>query len=257
MGTKLEGKVALVTGGASGIGRASAVGLAGEGAAVAVLDRDGPGADETVHLIAAAGGRAVVRTVEVGDTASLGEVVDGVVAELGRLDILVNSAGITGDGSSLLDMDEANWDLVQLVNVKAPFVLLQHAARHMIAQGDGGRIVNLSSSSAFRAVGSNTAYGASKAAIVQLSRSAAAELGRYDINVNAVAPGLTRSAMTTPLFDGEDGFDRAVTRGPVANLFRRVSEPDDVAAAVVFLCLPESRQITAQTIHTSVGAVIV
>jgi len=128
--------------------------------------------------------------------------------------------------------------------------------RHMVARGGGGKIVNVSSSSAFRAMQSNTAYGSSKAGLVQLTRSAAAELGRYDINVNAVAPGLTDTAMTAPMFRDTDAMQKAVTRGPLANVFRRPSEAADVAEAIVFLCLPGSRQITAQTIHTSAGAVV-
>ena len=129
-------------------------------------------------------------------------------------------------------------------------LLMQEVARHMIERGEGGRIVNVSSSSAFRAR-SHVAYASSKAAIVQLSRSAAAELAPHGINVNAVAPGLTRTGMT-----GDRDIDEDARDGHLSNLFGRAAEPPDVAAAIVFLCLPESRQITAQTIHTSAGLVV-
>jgi NAD(P)-dependent dehydrogenase (short-subunit alcohol dehydrogenase family) len=125
----------------------------------------------------------------------------------------------------------------------------------MIASGRGGSIVNVSSSSAFRAVSSGGPYGISKAGLGALTRGAAWELGPYGINVNAVAPGLTRSAITGHAFD-EEGLQQAVQSGPLANLLGRVSEPEDVANVIAFLCLPASRQITGQVIHTSAGAVI-
>jgi NAD(P)-dependent dehydrogenase (short-subunit alcohol dehydrogenase family) len=132
---------------------------------------------------------------------------------------------------------------------------MKHVARHMIDRGGGGRIVNLSSSSAFRARNSPMAYATSKAALVQLTRSAAAELGRYDINVNAIAPGITATGMTKGFGDAA-ALERVASAGPLENLFHRVSQPEDVAAAVLFLCIPASRQITGQTIHTSAGAVV-
>jgi NAD(P)-dependent dehydrogenase (short-subunit alcohol dehydrogenase family) len=132
---------------------------------------------------------------------------------------------------------------------------MKHVALHMINRGGGGRIVNISSSSAFRARQSLLAYASSKAGVVQLTRSAAAELGRYDINVNAIAPGITATGMTRVIGDA-DALQRVASAGPLENLFHRVSMPEDVAAAIVFLCLPASRQITGQTIHTSAGAVI-
>ncbi len=255
MSALLSGKVALVTGGASGIGRATVSGLLKEGAAVAVLDRDEAGVKEVVELGRTSGGNTLAVAFDLTNLKGIPEMVAQVVRSLGRIDILINAAGIAGRGQTLLKLQEEDWDLIQTINLKAPMLLMKHVAQHMVDRGGGGRIVNLSSSSAFRARQSPVAYASSKAAIVQLSRSAAAELAQHDINVNAVAPGFTITGMTRAL-GGEETFQKAVSSGPLENLFHRPSQPEDVAAAIVFLCLPGSRQITAQTIHTSAGAVI-
>jgi len=162
---------------------------------------------------------------------------------------------VTGKFQTLLEIDDENWNFVHTVNLKAPMLLMKHVARHMIDRGGSGRIINISSSSAFRARNSPMAYATSKAAIVQLTRCAAAELGRYDINVNAIAPGITATAMTRALGNAE-ALNGLAASGPLENLFHRVSQPEDVAAAILFLSLPGSRQITGQTIHTSAGAVV-
>ena len=255
MSNELSGQVALVTGGASGIGRASVMTLLQAGAGVAVLDRDAAGVTATVEQAQAAGGRALALAVDLADTSQISATVERVIQELGRIDILVNCAGVTGRFQSLLEMEEDNWDFVQAVNLKAPMLLMQHVAKHMIGRGGGGRMVNISSSSAFRARNSPIAYASSKAALVQLTRSAAAELGPHNINVNAVAPGITATGMTKALGDAA-ALQQAASSGPLENLFHRVSQPEDVAAAILFLCQPSSRQITGQTIHTSAGAVV-
>jgi NAD(P)-dependent dehydrogenase (short-subunit alcohol dehydrogenase family) len=255
MSSELSGKVALVTGGASGIGRASVIALAGADAAVAVLDRDESGAQAVVAQVKGSGRKAVAFVTDLNDTSRIADTVAHVLQEFGRIDFLINSAGVTGKFQPLLEIDDQNWDFVHTVNLKAPMLLMKHVARHMIDRGGGGRIVNLSSSSAFRARNSPIAYATSKAAIVQLTRSAAAELGRYDINVNAIAPGITATGMTKAMGDSA-ALERIASSGPLENLFHRVSQPEDVAAAVLFLCIPASRQITGQTIHTSAGAVV-
>lgn len=255
MADELRGKGAIVTGGASGIGRATVLALAQAGAKVAVLDRDDEGVRATVAAVQKAGGEAISVTIDLAKTAEIESHVTNILKQLGRIDILINCAGVTGRFQTLLDMDEQNWDFVQAVNLKAAMLMMKHVARHMIDRGGSGRIVNISSSSAFRARNSPIAYASSKAALVQLTRSAAAELGPHDINVNAVAPGITATAMTQVIGDAE-ALQRVASSGPLENLFHRVSQPEDVAAAILFLCLPASRQITGQTIHTSAGAVV-
>ena len=255
MSSELSGKVALVTGGASGIARATVLALLQAGATVAALDRDEAGVNAVVEQGKQSGGKALAIAFDLTDTKSIPSVVERVIRELGRIDILVNAAGVAGRFRNLLETEEQDWDFIHTVNLKAPMLLMKHVAQHMIARGGGGRIVNISSSSAFRARNSPIAYASSKAGIVQLTRSAAAELGRYDINVNAIAPGITATGMTRPLGDAEALLNIA-SSGPLENLFHRVSQPEDVAAAILFLCLPGSRQITAQVIHTSAGAVV-
>lgn len=255
MHAELSGQVALVTGGASGIGRATVFALLQAGAAVAVLDRNETGVNAVVEQGRQAGGTVVALPLDLAETTLIPAAVARVLQHLGRIDILVNCAGVTGRLQNLLDMDEENWDFVHRVNLKAPLLLMKYVARHMIERGGGGRIVNVSSSSAFRARNSPVAYASAKAALVQLTRSAAAELGPHNINVNAVAPGITATAMTQMLGDTE-ALQRAASSGPLENLFHRVSQPEDVAAAILFLCLLGSRQITGQTLHTSAGAVV-
>jgi len=255
MTTELSGKGAIVTGGASGIGRATVAALSSAGAFVAALDRDEAGLNAAVDESVKAGSKAFALPFDLAETNRIPAIVAKAIDELGRIDILVNCAGVAGKFQSLLEIDEANWDFVHTVNLKAPMLLLRHVARHMVDRGGGGRIVNISSSSAFRARNSPTAYATSKAAIVQLTRCAAAELGRHNINVNAIAPGITATGMTRALGNAE-ALQRVASSGPLENLFHRVSQPEDVAAAILFLCLPGSRQITGQTIHTSAGAVI-
>jgi NAD(P)-dependent dehydrogenase (short-subunit alcohol dehydrogenase family) len=246
----LSGKTALVTGAASGIGRAIALLLRQEGARTILVDRDAAGlgmapAGPDVHTVPTdlADRAALLRTA--AETISLGWGVD----------ILVNAAGITGESTPLLSTTEANWDLVHAVNSTAPFLLIREIGRHMIERGQGGRIVNVTSSSAHRALQSNTAYGSSKAALAQLTRIAAAELGPHDINVNAIAPGLTRTPIVDRAFTPEK-LAAALASGPIANLLHRISEPQDIAAVALFLCQPASRQITGQTLHVSAGAIV-
>jgi NAD(P)-dependent dehydrogenase (short-subunit alcohol dehydrogenase family) len=252
MNETLEGKVAIVTGAASGIGRATALQLAERGAAVAAVDMNGPGVDEAVAELRGFGVKAAAVVADLADEAAVAAVVDVAVGDLGRVDILVNAAG-TSSGSSLLDTTVEVWQRIHAVNLRAPFLLMQHTARRMIEQGDGGRIVNVSSGSAFRALPATPAYGSSKAALLSLTRMGAGELGVHGINVNAVAPGITATPMAVRALGD---LDALVSDGPMANLLHRVSTPEDVAAVIVFLCLPASRQVTGQTIHTSAGSIV-
>lgn len=261
---QLAGKVALITGGASGIGRATARLLAGDGADVVVLDINEQSATAVVAEIEALGRRALSVPCDLRAAEAIPAAVEAALAHFGRIDILINAAAITGgagrdaDHRSILTVNQdfvGAWDKILAVDLRAPLLMMNAVAQHMVARGGGGRIINLSSSSAYRAVGVNLAYAAAKAALSHLTRIVAAELGQYDINVNGVAPGLTETPMTTRNRDGA-ALQQQVTSGPLANYFHRVSQPEDVAETIRFLCLPASRQLTGQVIHTSAGAIV-
>jgi NAD(P)-dependent dehydrogenase (short-subunit alcohol dehydrogenase family) len=251
----LDERVALVTGGGSGIGAATVARLARAGARVAVVDRDADGAERAADEARAAGTDATTFAVDLADRAAIEPLVAAVLADFGRIDILVNSAGISAAPHSSLDFSDEAFDAVMDINVRAPFFLTRAVGNHMVERGGGGRIVNLSSSAAFRAAPSPAVYAASKAAICGLTRAAAADLGLHDVNVNAVAPGMTKTPMTAGLGDDEV-YQAIVSSGPLENLLHRVSEAEDVAEVIVFLCLPESRQMTGQVLHTSAGNVV-
>jgi NAD(P)-dependent dehydrogenase (short-subunit alcohol dehydrogenase family) len=250
-GQPLKDQVALVTGAASGIGRASALALAKAGATIAILDMNAAGAKSIVSDIERSGGKAHAVVADLSDLVALPAHVQAVAEQLGPIDILVNCAAYSEPTTSLFDVDMELWNKALTVDLTAPFEMIRLVGRSMVQRG-GGRIVNVSSSSAFRARFSKFAYGAAKAGLVQLTRSVAAELGPLGVNVNAVAPGLTRTPAIVNMGDPEE----LIRSGPLANLLERLSEPEDVAEVILFLCLPGSRQITGQTIHVSAGAVV-
>jgi NAD(P)-dependent dehydrogenase (short-subunit alcohol dehydrogenase family) len=251
----LDGKVAVVTGAGGGIGREVVRRLAALGADLGAIDVDGAATEAAAAIAADLGRRAISIPADLGDAGAAGEVIRHTVGELGRVDILVNNAGTGTRGEQFPEVTPATFDRVIAVNLRAPYLLAQEAARVMIEQGDGGKMVNVTSAAGFRATMTNPVYAASKAGLDGLTRSLAAALGPYDINVNAVAPGLTSSPMGRRL--GDDAtLQAAVEDGPLANLLRRVSTPDDVAEVVAWLCTPAARQLTGQTIHTSAGNVV-
>jgi NAD(P)-dependent dehydrogenase (short-subunit alcohol dehydrogenase family) len=249
----LDGHIGMVTGGASGIGKATALALADLGATIAVADQNSEGAALTAVQIRDRGGHAEPITLDLAQPSLLSGLVERMQTELGPIDLLVNCAGIVG--RKMMDTTLDDWNSVLTVNLAGPFILMQAVARQMIDNERQGCIVNVTSSSAFRAVANNGAYGASKAGLASLTRSAAWELGPYGIRVNAVAPGVTRTPMALA-GKGPHDLEDLVSTGHLANLLQRVSEPEDLASVIAFLCLPGSRQITAQVIQVSAGAVV-
>jgi NAD(P)-dependent dehydrogenase (short-subunit alcohol dehydrogenase family) len=251
----MKGKVAFITGAAGGIGQAAARALLEAGAGVVMVDIDAA-VQDAADGMRGIGPRIHPMVADLGQLDRIQTLLDQAVAAMGRIDYLVNSAAILGGTASILDVRLEDWERTFRVNLTAPMLLIQGFARHVAARGGGGRIVNVTSASAFRALHSKPGYGSAKAALTGLTRIVASQLGAQDINVNAVAPGITN----TPGAGSKRNVDGAamlakVSEGPQANFFKRVSEPEDVAAAILFLCGAGSRQITGQTIHVSAGAI--
>jgi NAD(P)-dependent dehydrogenase (short-subunit alcohol dehydrogenase family) len=260
----LQDKVVLVTGAGAGIGRATSLAMAEAGANVATADIDLVAAQRTADQIATNTRRGLAIEVDCGDVAKIDAMVARTVAEFGRLDVIVNNAGVTRF-AYIMDLTEADWDRIHRVNAKGVFFCLQRAAREMIRQnqadGSGGRIINIASIAGRGYPGtSNAAYAASKGAVIALTKTAAQQLGRHNINVNAICPGVTRTEL-----GARNAVERAAERGiTVAELqaqqeagipIGRANRPDDIAAMAVFLASPGARNITGQAYNVDGGLV--
>ncbi len=269
MERRLEGKIAIVTGAGQGLGKGIAARLAREGAAIVVAEVDPETAAATAAEVVAQGARAMPHPVDV----SLGEGVRGMVADVvtrfGRIDILVNNAGVM-QTRPLLDLTADDWDRIHEVNQRGLFFCLQAVAAQMVAQvpeavkaagraaGSHGKIVNLSSISGRRGRPLAAHYAASKAAVISLTQSAALALAPYNINVNAICPGV----VPTPMWEQID-LDRARLLGlqpgeAMASFIdtiplKRAGTPEDIAAAVAFFCSPDADYVTGQTLNVDGG----
>ncbi|HWQ13642.1 MAG TPA: L-iditol 2-dehydrogenase [Roseiflexaceae bacterium] len=252
---RLEGKVAIVTGGASGMGRAICLRYAREGARVVVADVNLAGAQQVADEIGAE--RAVAVQVDVRRQDQVQRMVDTTVERFGGLDILVNNAGV-GKIIPLLETTEADWDFMFDINCKGLLWCSQAAARVMIAQGRGGKIINLASQAGRRGEALVLAYCASKACVISMNQSMGLALAPYKINVNAIAPGI----VDTPFWDEVDRqFARLLNMeiGEPKRTFTksiplgRMSVPEDITGAAVFLASSDSDYMTQQTINVDGG----
>jgi glucose 1-dehydrogenase len=244
---RFAGQVAIVTGGGNGIGRACAEAFAAEGAAVAVADVDGAAGAAVVAAIEAAGGRAIFVETDVGDPAQAQRLVDRTLADFGRLDVLINNAGIIKT-ADFLEISEADFDAVLRVNLKGVFLVGQAAARAMVAKGKGA-IVNMSSANAVLAIGNQVPYVTSKGAVNQLTKVMALALADKGVRVNAIGPGSILTDLLKVVMSDDAARRRILSRTPMG----RCGEPAEVAKVALFLASDEASYITGQAIYPDGG----
>ena len=274
----LNGKVALVTGagGKNGIGRAIATRFAKEGADVAVNDvtehpyaadqTEWQGLPDVVREIEAMGQRAISLVADVADAEQVKAMVDKTVAHFGKIDILVNNAGTMAgkDRVPVVDLAEEDWDRVQRVNVKGVFLCSQAVARHLITQGTGGKIINMSSVTGKRGSARFAAYSASKFAVIGFTQSLACELAPYQVNVNAICPGLVEterfghlaSVLMPENLSADEKLSEYERRSQAAVPIGRLAEGSDVAKMAAFLASDEAAYLSGVSITVSGGTVM-
>jgi meso-butanediol dehydrogenase/(S,S)-butanediol dehydrogenase/diacetyl reductase len=258
---RLDEKIALVTGAGRGIGRAMAVRLAQEGAYVVVADIDRRLAEETAVQVAGLGRKSLTLQADVSRRADIEQMVQRSVESMGRIDILMNNAGVLRI-QEVLDITEADWDFVCNVNLRGAFFVMQAVARQMIQQGKGGKIVNTASISGKQPEPHFLHYGVSKAGVISMTKSAAVAFGPHHINVNAICPGTTITDMSMMAMHAraernqvsvEEEIQRRVATLPTG----RRNQPEDIAAMAVFLASPDADNITGQAYNVDGGAVMI
>lgn len=249
---RFEGKVAVVTGASRGIGRATALALAKEGCSIVVTyERNREKADEVVQTIRGSKARAIAIKCDVSKRSDVEAMLETTINEFGKIDILVNNAAIDY-GTPLFETTEEIWDRTLDVNLKGVFLCTQIAARHMI-QRKYGKIVNIASNSGFGiAVWGETAYAASKAGVIQLTKTTAFELGQYGINVNCIAPGSVDTDGLRGDMTDQQYSEFLEARKKITSL-GIIAEPEDIANVVLFFASDESRFITGKTLLVDGG----
>ena len=243
---RLKDKIAIVTGGARGIGLAVARAFAREGAVVVIADVNFEAAKASADAIAATGARTLPLSVDVADPASVQSMISAILKDYGRIDILMNNAGV-GSNTPFLETSLEDWNRIVSINLTGAFLVAQAAAREMVKSG-GGKIVNIASLSGQRGANGRAAYGSAKAGLELLTKVMAVELAAHNINVNNIAPGAIETEMAKFAHDAE-------TRAAYNYLIpmTRYGTPEEVADAAVFLCSDEARYVHGHTLNVDGG----
>lgn len=243
---RLENKVAIITGGAMGIGYVTSKTFSREGASIVIVDRDKDAADSAVKEITEAGGKAIAVKADLTAAEDREAIFAETLKTFGKVDILINNAG-WGCKLPFLETDFASFDRSVELNLKATYYMIQLACKQMIAQGTGGRIVSTSSTAAFQGEKNGSIYAATKAGIIAFTKAIALEMGEFGININAVAPGFTRTNNNSHIPEAIDENFISIT--PT----RRINVAQDIANGYLFLVSEEARQITAQVLPIDGG----
>ncbi len=248
---RFEDRVIILTGAASGIGKAAATLFAGEGGAVCLLDIDRKGIEKTADDILHQGGKALALACDVTDEGKVTEVVAQVLQHVGRIDVLCNNAGIELS-RSLIHTEEDEWDRVLAVNLKGMFLLSKHVVPHMMDSG-GGAVVNTSSISGLLGWPDSSAYCASKGGVVQLTREMAVEYGPHNIRVNCICPGTTETPMIDRLLGQESDPEGTARSIRAMHPLGRFAQPDEIARAMLFLASEEASFVTGAILPVDGG----
>jgi len=241
---RLDGKVAIVTGGSRGIGRTIALTLAEAGADIVLTSRKLPDLEAVAQEVEAFGVKALAVAANIRHLEEHDGVVKAALDKFGHIDSLINNAGTSVIYSSLFDMDEKAWDVTLGLNLKAVFFLSQRVAAQMKKQGTGGTIVNISSDSGWRPYLGMSAYSISKCAVQHVTAVFAQELGQYNIRCNCIAPSVTRTKLSQALWTDDDNMRRKVTNTALG----RIAEPSEMAGAALYLASEASSYMTGQTL---------
>jgi NAD(P)-dependent dehydrogenase (short-subunit alcohol dehydrogenase family) len=252
MAGRVSGKVALITGGGSGIGRATAIVFAREGAKVAIADYNRNGGEETVRMIKGAGGEAFFMEANVAIAKQVEAMVAKTIETYGRLDCAFNNAGIEGEmGGNIAECSEENWGRLIAINLTGVFLCMKYEIPQMLKFG-GGSIVNTASAAGLIGLPGGTAYVATKHGVAGLTKSAALEYAKSGIRINAVCPGFIRTAMTERVMDrGSISEDAMIAAEPIG----RIGKPEEIANVVLFLCSDDASFVTGLPLPVDGGYV--